>query len=284
MTVENTPTQEQPVSAATEVTSTASGADTSVPAAGGPSPASEVAAGVTPSAAEPAKAAEPTPEPKKDEPSTILGAPKEEPKPEAVKPEEPKKDEIPAEAEKPAEKKEEASQSEEAPLPTYEEFKVPEGITLEKEQIGKFTEMLAEFEKTKPDHAAFQSFGQKLVDTHIAEMQAMAKKVEDSYRDAWETQRKEWKESFEKDPEIGGNRQITTVNAARDFISTFGGTDAQQAEFRNLMETTGLGNHPAVIRILANAMIAKPEPKALAAVKPIPQVQSKIAKRYGSTN
>lgn len=190
-------------------------------------------------------------------------------------------------ADKPAEepKKEEASQSDEpAPLPTYEAFTLPEGITFDSDKLTEFTKELAEFEvKNKADHAEVQAFGQKLMDRHIAEVQQTAERIQNLYTEAWEKQKSDWKEAFEKDPEIGGNRQQTSVNAAVEFIRTHGGSTEQQAEFRKLMDTTGIGNHPAMIRLFAKANTAFSEGKPLPATAPTQQSQSKVAKRYGQS-
>lgn len=220
----------------------------------------------------------------------------ESPKPaETVLGAEPQKDPVKSpEAQKPTDvkvdasveiKKEDGKQSDEpAPLPTYEAFKLPEGITLEGNKLSEFTKDLGEFQtRTKAEQAAVQEFGQKLVDRHIAEVNSTVKRLNEHYTQAWEKQKIEWKDAFVKDPEIGGNRQETTVNAALQFIKTHGGNEAQQQEFRQLMETTGIGNHPAMIRLLAKANMNMAEGKPLPAAKPVPTATSKVAKRYGDS-
>ena len=82
------------------------------------------------------------------------------------------------------------------------------------------------------------------------------------------------------DPEIGGNRWQTTVDSATNFIRTHGGTEAQQAEFHKIMDESGLGNHPAMIRILARAGAAMSEGRPLAAQAPAVAL-SKTQKLYG---
>lgn len=204
-------------------------------------------------------------------------------------PEPAKQDAKPAEeAKKPdAEpKKEEAAQSvEPAPLPTYDPFKLPEdlGITYEEAGLGEFTKELAEFQvKTKADQKEMQAFGQKLIDRHVSELRTTVNRLNDFYMNEFEKQKAEWRDAFEKDPELGGNRRDTTISSALEFIRTHGGTPEQQKEFRTLMDQTGVGNHPAMIRILAQAARAMSEGKPLPAAKPV-QTQSKVAKRYGSS-
>lgn len=179
--------------------------------------------------------------------------------------------------------KEEVTQSAEpAPLPTYEAFTLPEGISLDDKSLGEFTKTLGEFQtESKAEQALVQKLGQKLVDRHVAEVTSAINRLEQHYVSTWEKQKSDWKEAFASDPEIGGNRQQTTLNAAIEFIRTHGGTDVQQKEFRDLMDATGIGNHPAVIRMLANANLAMAEGKPLPAAKPVPQKLSKVQKFYG---
>lgn len=202
-------------------------------------------------------------------PETLLGAEK---KPEEVKSEE-KVSEV-KEGETPAEVKEEIP----AVVPEYEAFTLPEGVSFDAEKMGDFTKMLGEFETTaKASHEEVQKLGQQMVDRHIAELQ----RYTDSLTQAWNKQKNDWKESFLKDPEFA-NRTDTVVNSAIDAIGIYGGDVKQQDEFRSLMESSGVGNHPAMIRLLSNIMTAKAEPKQLAA----PQIGSsekisKMQKMYG---
>lgn len=167
--------------------------------------------------------------------------------------------------------------------PVYEAFKLPEGVTIDDARLGDFTKMLGELELgSKYDHAKIQEFGQKLLDRHLAETKDTVARVQEAYQTAFDKQGNDWKEAFQKDPEIGGNRQETTVNAALEFIRRHGGTEDQQTEFRNLMETTRVGNHPAMIRMLAKANMAMSEGKPLAAQAPSPAAKSRVQAMYGS--
>lgn len=172
-----------------------------------------------------------------------------------------------------------AEESKEVELPTYEPFTLPEGVTLDAEKMGEYTTALAEFEATtKASHEEVQKLGQQFLDRHIAELQ----RYTETLTHAWNKQKNDWKESFLKDPEFT-NRTNTVVNAAIDAIGVYAGNSEQQGEFRKLMEDTGVGNHPAMIRMLSNMMLARPEPKPLAA----PQIASgqkasKMSKMYGN--
>ncbi len=193
-----------------------------------------------------------------------------------------KAEEKPADEVKPSEEpkaEEKSVEPEKAPeSPVYEPFTLPENVTFDAEKMGEFTKTLSEFETTaKVPHEEMQKLGQQMVDRHIAEMQ----RYTESLTHAWNKQKTDWKDSFLKDPEFT-NRTDTVVNAAIDAIGIYGGNEKQQGEFRKLMEDTGVGNHPAMIRMLSNMMLAKPEPKPLAPPQNASPVrESKISKMYG---
>ena len=184
------------------------------------------------------------------------------------------------------EKKDQASQSEEpAPLPTYDPFKIPEGLQADESALQDLGKTLGEFENLiksgKYDHDIVQNFGQQLVDRHIAHVQKVVQQYQEAQFNAWENQKQSWFESFKSDPEIGGNRMETTTNAARQFIRNHGGNAKQQQEFRDLMNTSGVGNHPAMIRLLAKANTAMSEGKPLPASTPVSDKKGKAQTLYG---
>ncbi len=181
-------------------------------------------------------------------------------------------------------KETEGGQSEEtAPPPKYDPFTLPEGLSLQEEKVGKFTELLSELELGgKVPHELVQQFGQKAVDFHVNEVKQAVEDITKAYQASWESTKTEWKNQFLADPEMGGNRFQTTVDSALTFIRTHGGSPEQQAEFKGLMESSGLGNHPAMIRLLANAGVAMSEGKPLAAVKPVSAPKSRVSTMYGA--
>lgn len=179
--------------------------------------------------------------------------------------------------------KNEGGQSENtAPPPKYDPFTLPEGVTLDDTRIGEFTGLLSELELDgKATHEAVQKFGQKALEFHINEVKNTIEGLTKIYQESWDNQKAAWKEAFLNDPEIGGNRFQTTIDSALTFIRTHGGTPEQQQEFRALMDTSGLGNHPAMIRMLAKAGQAMKEGAPLAAPKPVSQPKSRTQVMYG---
>lgn len=235
------------------------------------------AAPVTPPAAstDPTKIApeKPVEAPVVKAPETLLGADK------TLIPEAVKAPEVPVEG---TPNTEGGQSVEPAPPPTYDAFVLPEGIQLETDKVTEFTGLLAELEVSgKADHIAVQAFGQKAVEFYVNEMKKVLDDQTKQQLTSWERQRNDWKEAFLKDPDIGGERFQSTVDSALNFIRTHGGTAEQQTEFRNIMETSGLGNHPAMIRILAKAGSAMSEGAQLSASRPVSAPKSKVTTMYG---
>jgi len=199
--------------------------------------------------------------------------------------EQPKVEEKPAEIkaeEKPAETKTEekpAEQKVEVPveIPKYE-LKLPENFQVDEAKMGEFTKTLGDFEvSAKVSHEEVQKLGQQFLERHVQEMERYTK----SLTDAWTKQANDWKDSFLKSPEFT-NRTDTVLNSALDAINVFGGDEKQKQEFRELMESSKIGNHPAMIRLLSNVMLAKQDPKPLAAPTIATAARrSKIETMYG---
>ncbi len=197
----------------------------------------------------------------------------------------------PKEAVADKEKSVEALSDEPAQLPTYGEFKLPDGFTHDEAALGTFTKALGEFQIAhKLPQEAMQAFGQQLMDKYVENLQSTVTKTADAQKAHLAQMKSEWRQQFEKDPEIGGNRMKTTAKSALSAIS-LAGDKKQQTEFKQLMEETGLGNHPAVIRTLAKlndkimAMKDKYETEKsvpVVATKPPPAPKRTSDKMYGS--
>jgi hypothetical protein len=94
-----------------------------------------------------------------------------------------------------------------------------------------------------------------------------------------------WRQNFVNDPEIGGNRQETTVREAGEFIKMYGGSKEQRKELAGLLDQTGVGNHPALIRLLSNAhrsLVSEGVP--LAATQAVKAKPSTYEKFYGTAS
>lgn len=167
------------------------------------------------------------------------------------------------------------------PAPTYEPFTLPEGVTLEAEKVSELTKLLGETElATKADHGAMQGLGQKLVDMYIAE----SKRVADAQQQSWIRTRDEWRNTFIADEQIGGARREATLRDCAKVIEDFGGNAEQQAQLRQAFGITGMGDHPALIRLLNNVAKVTNEPTKTATGTPAAaRPASKSARRYNNS-
>lgn len=220
------------------------------------------------------------PEVKTQEAAPAAEVKQETPAPE-VKPEEKAADVKPVEEPK----KEEVAQSEPAQAPTYEPFTFPEGVKPDEARLGEFTKDLGEFQNsTKADQKIVQEFGQKIVDKYVAQVQEDTKRVTEYFTNAWEKQKSDWKTALEADPEIGGNRIQTTKASINKALMN--APEAHKKEFTEYMNSSGIGNNPAIIRMftyLSNKLNAyeSETAKPLPGTKPVAASVKTHEKFYG---
>ena len=88
-----------------------------------------------------------------------------------------------------------------------------------------------------------QEQAQKLVDFNA---QNQLKQVEQSTKD-FDTMKATWESEGRADPKMGGDKWDATVVDARKAVNAFGNDG-----FKQILNDTGTGNHPEVIRMLAN--------------------------------
>ena len=137
-------------------------------------------------------------------------------------------------------------------FPTYEPLKLPENLQVDSEQMQEFDKLIGEIESSKLDHKGFEETRQKLADMHIKGVTESINRLNDYYVQLHEQQKSNWLDAFKNDPEIGGENIAKVTGNLRSAVETYGGNEAQIAEFRELMKTTGVGNNPALIRLLHN--------------------------------
>lgn len=128
-----------------------------------------------------------------------------------------------------------ADKSEGAPE-TYEDFKVPEGMEID-------TDLLSEASVVFKDLNLDQVSAQKLIDLQADSVQKQAI----AQAEHWENTVSEWKETAKNDKEYGRSFFDESLVTAKEAINTFG-NDA----FKQMLNTTGVGNHPEMVRFLFN--------------------------------
>lgn len=185
------------------------------PADGGAAPApSEPSA---PAADAPAPAADPA-KPEGDKPQ---------PGAEGDKPQ----DEKPADGDKPADKPDDKEQKQEGAPEKYE-FQAGEGVELD-------TEALKDFEPVARDLNLTNEQAQKLVDAYPKILAG----VQQRQAEAWQAQTEQWASDVKADKEIGGDKLTANLSAAQRALDLFG-----TPELKEYLNTTGLGNHPDLVK------------------------------------
>lgn len=170
--------------------------------------------------------------------------------------------------------------------PTYEAFKLPDGVTLDSARATAFTDALASFEtESKADHGKMQAFGQQLMDTFVAEMQAQSQRSTQALLDNFNATRETWRNEIKADPNFGGDKLSKTASDCGAFIEQYGGTAEEVAAIRQVFRVTGAGDHPAIVRLFARAAQAVArEGSPVPAITPkAPTIASRTQRRYGNS-
>ncbi|EEJ8968774.1 peptidase [Salmonella enterica subsp. enterica] len=187
------------------------------PADGGAAPApSEPSA---PAADTPAPAGDPA-KPEGDKPQ--LGA-------EGDKPQEEK----PADGDKPEEEKPDDKEQKPEGAPEKYEFKPAEGQELDTAALEQFEPIARELNLTNEQ-------AQKMVDLYGTKIMPM---VQQQQVEAWQKTTEQWAADVKADKEIGGDKLTSNLSAAQRALAQFG-----TPELKEYLESTGLGNHPELVK------------------------------------
>lgn len=113
----------------------------------------------------------------------------------------------------------------------YAEFTAPEGT-----ELGET--VMAEFKAAAKELNLSQDAAQAMLDKVMPSMRS-------SYETQIETAKTTWAEASTADSEFGGEQLNQNVATAKRALDTYGSDN-----LRGLLNETGLGNHPEVIRML----------------------------------
>lgn len=131
---------------------------------------------------------------------------------------------------------EKAKADEPAVVPDKYELPAPEGMELDQELLGEFETTARELGLSQENAAKLFGIGTKLAG------KLMAGQV-DSVNDLLATSSKQWEETSKADKEFGGDALDANLAVAKKALDTFG-----TPELRQLLNDTGLGNHPELVR------------------------------------
>lgn len=120
------------------------------------------------------------------------------------------------------------AESAEPVVPEAYEFPMPEGVELDTAAAEQFTAVAKEL---KLDQAT----AQKVIDVGVKMAQRQA--------EAHAKQVEQWTESVKADKDVGGDKLTENLGIARKALDTFG-----TPELKDVLNATGLGNHPEIIR------------------------------------
>jgi hypothetical protein len=130
---------------------------------------------------------------------------------------------------------EEAKAPAEAPkAPEAYELKAPEGRVIDSEVMASYSQVAKELNLS-------QESAQRLLD-------AVGPKVAERQMAMIEATRNGWADSSKSDREFGGEKLSENLGVAKKALDAFGTT-----ELRTLLNETGLGNHPELIRFMFRA-------------------------------
>jgi|6_EtaG_2_1085325.scaffolds.fasta_scaffold04753_7 hypothetical protein len=112
----------------------------------------------------------------------------------------------------------------------YSDFEVPESYSINEETLSDYQQWAKENNLTQEQAQAGVNMVTKMRENEVSQ---------------WVEQQKAWVSQAKTDTEIGGddfNKNVSTAVKARDSFGT--------AEFSTMLDVSGLGNHPEMIRFL----------------------------------
>jgi hypothetical protein len=118
--------------------------------------------------------------------------------------------------------------------PEKYEFKAPEGRNFDNEVITSFSDIAKELNLS-------QESAQKILDK-------VGAKAAERQAQNLEAIRQEWAQTSQADKEFGGDNIQSNLAVAKKALDTFG-----TPELRSLLNESGLGNHPELIRFFYRA-------------------------------
>lgn len=148
--------------------------------------------------------------------------------------------------------------------PEQYEFKAPEGREFDPEVMREFGEVARELGMPQDE-------AQKVLDKMSPVLEARQAKV-------MEEAVAEWVESAKADKEFGGDRLDENLGVAKTFLAEFG-----TPEMTKLLNDTGMGSHPEVIRLFYRAGKAMGPDKVLTGKAPAPS-QGDARRLYSVSN
>lgn len=119
----------------------------------------------------------------------------------------------------------------------YADFTAPDGIALDPEVTGEFKAVAKELNLTQEQAQKLANLGATITQKQAGQTTALLEKA-----------RAEWTQAATADKEFGGDALKANMSVARKAMDQFG-----TPELKSLLNESGLGNHPEVIRFFYRA-------------------------------
>lgn len=143
----------------------------------------------------------------------------------------------------------------------YAEFQLPEGLSLDERLFGEFT-------KTAKEIGLNQDQAQTLVNMGAQ----LSQKIMDQAQADHVQRVNSWAEETRNDKEIGGEQLQANLATAKKAMDAFGSD-----ELIAVLDSTGLGNHPAIIKAFVKAGKAMSEDTLMPGGAQVPTAQKSLA-------
>lgn len=147
----------------------------------------------------------------------------------------------PSEAAKP-EAETKADDAPKVEVPETYELQAPEGFTLDAKMVEAASPVFKELGLSNEQ-------ANKLVPVAAQFAQQIADNLNQQIISQVQADRKAWLDTAKSDPEIGGANWEKTIATGAQALDRLGYTKG--SSFRNLLDESGLGNHPEMIRMFA---------------------------------
>lgn len=150
--------------------------------------------------------------------------------------------------------------------PEKYEFQLPEGVTLDEGALSVFEPV---FRELNLSNTQAQQLAEKFLELRKSEAEA----TEQAYQQQAET----WGKQVREDPEVGGAAFDTNVKLAQRAVAAFASDD-----LKALLNTTGLGNHPELVKFCVRIGKAMGEDGVAGVGSPAGSALSRAEKLYPS--
>lgn len=114
----------------------------------------------------------------------------------------------------------------------YEDFTMPDGVTLDAQAADELKSMAKEAKLSQHQAQRFADLGAK-----------MMQRWQDQHTQTLQQAHQQWVSDAQRDQEFGGDKLAENLGIAKQALDAFGTPQLTQ-----LLNDSGLGNHPEVIR------------------------------------